>query len=383
MASLDDAIEQAAMRVAENYEGLEPSVFPVVFDKEEVEDLIEGFDAGGDRITVSAVAGTMDMEMLDPDLNADPEELVTKFFEYLEQEISQDPEIGRKLQTVYAQQLYEYTTRLSEGQEEILDRIEIYGKDRHEKGYDVFQTVDDRFELQLAGEHPRQRFDLPFYGREEEISEVVDFVESSSDMLVVHGPAGIGKTRLVVQAAFQLQATHPDWTVYTANVHADLDTGLSEIDFDEEDGVVLFVDDARDSDQLDRLFDIASLRRDQVKLVFTERSLFASALETAANRVALDPMMLQLPPLDSDLMSNLIRDAYGIQKPQVMEWIIAVSEGKPLISHLLADQLISDGASDQSPVAAEDSVLERVFDDVVRDIQRAAEQQGIGDPRLY
>lgn len=381
MAFLDDAIEQAAMRVAKDYDGLEPSVFPVVFEKEEVEDLIEGFDAGGDRITVAAVAGTMDTEMLDPDLNADPEELVAKFFEYLEQEISQDPEIGRKLQTVYAQQLYEYATRLSEGQEEILDRIEVYGKDRHEKGYDVFQTVDDRFELQLAGEHPRQRFDLPFYGREEEISEVVDFVESSSDMLVVHGPAGIGKTRLVVQAAFQLQATHPDWTVYTANVHADLDTGLSEIDFDEEDGVVLFVDDARDSDQLDRLFDIASRRRDHVKLVFTERSLFASALETAANRVALDPMMLQLPPLDSDLMSNLITDAYGIQKPQVVEWIIAVSEGKPLISHLLADQLISDGASDQSPVAAEDSVLERVFDDVVRDIQRAAEQQRIGDPQ--
>jgi hypothetical protein len=153
MAFLDDAIEQAAMRVAENYDGLEPSVFPVVFDKEEVEDLIEGFDAGGDRITVAAVAGTMDTEMLDPDLNADPEELVAKFFEYLEQEISQDPEIGRKLQTVYAQQLYEYATRLREGQEEILDRIEVYGKDRHEKGYDVFQTVDDRFELQLAGEH--------------------------------------------------------------------------------------------------------------------------------------------------------------------------------------------------------------------------------------
>jgi len=381
MAFLDDAIEQAAVRVAENYDGLEPSVFPVVFEKDEIEDLIEEFDAGGDLITVAAVAETMDTEMLDPDLEADPEELVAEFFEYLEQEMSQDPEIGRKLQTVYAQQLYEYATRLNEGQEEILDRIEVYGKDRHEKGYNVFQTVDDRFELQLAGEHPRQRFDLPFYGREEEISEVVDFVESSGDMLVVHGPAGIGKTRLVVQAAFQLQASHSDWTVYTANVHADLDTGLSEIDFDEEDGVVLFVDDARDSDQLDRLFDIASRRRDQVKLVFTERSLFASALETAANRVALDPMMLQLPPLDSDLMSNLITDAYGIQKPQVVEWIIAVSEGKPLISHLLADQLISDGASDQSPVAAEDSVLERVFDDVVRDIQRAAEQQGIGDPQ--
>lgn len=381
MSFLDDAIEQAAMRVAENHDSLKPSVFPVIFEKDEVESLIEEFDTGGDRITMAAVAETMDAEMLDPDLDADTEELIAEFFEYLEQEMSQDPEIGRKLQTVYAQQLYEYATRLGEGQEEILDRIEVYGKDRRDKGYDVFQTVDDRFELQLAGEHPRKRFDLPFYGREEEIGEVVDFVESGSDVLVVHGPAGIGKTRLVVQAAFQLQASHPNWTVYTANVHADLDAGLSEIDFDEEDDVVLFVDDARDSDQLDRLFDIAARRRDQVKLVFTERSLFAPALEAAANRVALGPVILQLPPLDSDLVSSLITDAYGIRKPQVVEWIIAVSEGKPLIAHLLAEQLISDGSPNGSPVAVEDSVLERVFDDVVRDIRRAAEQQGIGDPQ--
>lgn len=381
MAFLDDAIEQAAMRVAEKHDGLEPSVFPVVFEKEEVEDLIEEFDAGGDRITVAAVAETMDADMLDSDLDADPEELVAEFFKYLEQEMSQDPEIGRKLQIVYAQQLYEYATRLGEGQEEILDRIEVYGKNRSEKGYDVFQTVDDRFELELSGEHPRQRFDLPFYGREEEIGEVVDFVESDGDVLVVHGPAGIGKTRVVVQAAFQLQASHPDWTVYTTNVHADLDVGLSEIDFDEEDGVVLFVDDARDNEQLDRLFDIASRRRDQVKLVFTERSLFASALEAAANRVGLDSVILQLPPLDSDLVSSLITDAYGIQKPQVVEWIISVSEGKPLIAHLLAEQLISEGSLDRSPVAEVDSVLERVFDDVVRDIRRVAEQEGIGDPQ--
>ena len=381
MSFLDDVIEQAAMRVAENYDGLEPSVFPAVFEKDEVKDLIEEFDTGGDRITMAAVASTMDTSMLDPDLDADPEELAAMFFECFEQELSQDPEIGRRLQTVYAQQLYEYATRLSEGQEEILDRIEVYGKDRHQKGYTVFQTVDERFKLQLEGDHPQQRFDLPFYGREGETREVIDFVESTKDVLVVHGPAGIGKTRLVVQAAFQFQASHPDWTVYTANVRADLDTGLSEIDFDEEEGVILFIDDARDSDQLDRLFDIASRRRDQVKLIFTERSLFAPALEAAANRVALDSMMLQLSPLDSDLVSSLIMDEYGIEKPQVVEWIIAVSEGKPLISHLLAEQLISDGSLNQSPIAAEDSVIERVFDDVVRDIQRAAEQQGIGDPQ--
>lgn len=381
MAFMDDAVEHAARRVAEEHERLEPEVFPAAFEKNEVKALIDGFDAGGDPITVGRIAETLNEEMLDPDLDADPEQLVAEFFKYLEQEVSQDEEIGRKLQTVYAQRLYEYASRLREGQEELLEQIEVVGQDRSDKGYDVFKTVDDRFEQQLAGEHPRQRFDLPFYGRSDAVDDIIEFAESDTNVLVVHGPAGIGKTRLVVQASFQLQARHREWTVYTANVHADLDEGLSEIEFDEENGIILFIDDARDADQLERVFDIAAQRRSQVKLVFTERSIFASSLEDRANRFGLDATMLPLSTLDSETVTSLIQDAYGIQDPQTLDWIVQVSEGKPLIAHLIADQLVSDGPSGHDPVAAEDSVLEQVFDDVVRDIRRAAEQQGVGGPQ--
>lgn len=381
MAFMDDAVEHAAMRVAEQHEGLEPEVFPAAFEKDELKALIDAFDAGGDPITAEQVAGTVNVEMLDPELDDDPERLVSEFFEYLEQEISQDTEIGNKLQTVYAQRLYEYATRLQEGQEELLEQIEVIGQDRSDKGYEVFKTVDDRFERQLTGEHPRQRFDLPFYGRTEEIDDIIEFAGADTDVLVVNGPAGIGKTRLVVQASFQLQAGHSEWTVYTADVHADLDAGLSEIEFEEEDGVILFVDDARDADRLDRVFDIAAQRGSQVKLVFTERSIFASALEDRVNRFSLDATMLPLSPLDSEIVTNLIQDSHGIRNPQTLDWIVNISEGKPLIAHLLADQIISGDSTGQDPIAADDSVLKGVFDDVVRDIRRAAEQQGIGDPQ--
>lgn len=380
MAFMDEAVEHAAIRVAEQHKGLEPEVFPAAFEKDEVKALVDAFDAGGDPITIENVAETLNEEMLDPDLDTDPEQIVTEFFTYLEQEISQDEEVGRKLQTIYAQRLYEYATRLREGQEDLLEQIEVVGEDRSDKGYDVFTTFDDRFEQQLAGEHPRQRFDLPFYGRTNSVDEVIEFAESDSEVLVVHGPAGIGKTRLVVEASFQLQAGHPEWTVYTANVHADLDAGLSEIEFDEEDGVILFIDDARDVDQLERVFDIAAQRRSQVKLVFTDRSIFAAALEDRANRFGLDATMLSLSPLDAETVTSIIRDAYGIQNPQALEWIVQVSEGKPLIAHLLADQIVSDESARRDSVAAEDTVLEQVFDDVIRDIRRAAEQQGVGDP---
>lgn len=379
MAFMDDVVEHAAMRVAEQHEELEPEVFPTAFEKDEVMELIDEFDAGGDPITVERVADTLNEGMLDPELDVDPEQLVSEFFEYLEQEISQDEEIGRKLQMVYAQRLSEYATRLRDGQEELLEQIEIAGKDRSGKGYDVFKTIDDRFERQLSGEHPRQRFDLPFYGRSEKVEGIIEFAESDRDVLVVHGPAGIGKTRLVVQASFQLQASNPEWTVYTANVHADIDAGLSDIEFDEEDGLILFIDDARNADELDRIFDIAATRRPQVKLVFTERSIFTAPLEDRANRFSLEVAMRPLSPLDSDTVESIIQDAYGIRDPQTLDWIVNVSEGKPLIAHILAEQILSGESTGQDPIGAEDPVLEGLFDDVIRDIRRAAEQQGVGD----
>lgn len=381
MAFMDEVVENASRRVAEQHEGLDPQVFPAAFEKDDVKSLIETFDESGDLITVERVAQTLNRGMLDPDLEADPEQLVSEFFTYLEQEISQDEEIGRRLQTVYAQRLYEYATALQEGQEELLEQIEVIGEDRSDKGYDVFKTVDERFEQQLAGEHPRQRFDLPFYGRTDTVDEVIEFVESDSEVLIVHGSAGVGKTRLVVEASFQLQANHPEWTVYTTNIHADLDTGLSEIEFDREDGVILFIDDARGADQLERIFDIAAQKRSQVKLVFTERSIFASSLEDKTNRFGLGATMLPLSPLDAETVTSLIRDAYGIQDPQSLEWIVQVSEGKPLIAHLLADQIVSGEPKGHDPIAAGDAVLEQVFDDVVRDIRRGAEQQRVGDPQ--
>lgn len=83
MAFIDDAVEHAAMRVAEQHEGLEPEVFPAAFEKDEVKELIDTFDAGGDPITVESVAETLNEEMLDPDLDADPEQFVTELFTYL------------------------------------------------------------------------------------------------------------------------------------------------------------------------------------------------------------------------------------------------------------------------------------------------------------
>lgn len=83
MAFMDDAVEHAAMRVAEQHEELVPGVFPAAFEKDEVKELIDEFDADGDPITVERVADTFNEEMLDPELDIDTEQLVSEFLKIL------------------------------------------------------------------------------------------------------------------------------------------------------------------------------------------------------------------------------------------------------------------------------------------------------------
>lgn len=379
---LDDPAETAANRVAENHAALEPDVFPVIFRDEQVKELVEEFESGGPVITPVQVADAFEEDMLEDEVEATPEELVTEFLEYLEQEISQKPEIGRKLLMSYSQRIFKYATELQEGQQEILFGLrEVIGQVRADKGYTVFEPVEERFEQQLAGDHPKERYDLPFYGREDAVENFFDFVESDGDVLIVSGASGVGKTRLVVEGSLHVQATYPDWRVYTTDIHAgNIDDGLDEIDFNDEDGIILFIDDARDAEQLNRLFKIADQYRPDVKLVFTERPYFVQPLQDQANQFALRPSVYELPPLDSESVRDVLSEYYQLVDPPTQDWIIQVSEGRPQIAHLLAEQVLSQDSFERDPLAESD-VLQWVFDDTVRDITAAADQRGIGDPQ--
>lgn len=382
MVFLDEAVETAANRVAQNHAALEPDVFPAIFRDEQVKELVQEFESGGSVITPAQVAHAFEEDMLGAEVEATPEELVTEFLEYLEQEISQQPEFGQKLLMSYSQRIFQYTTELQEGQQEILFGLqEVVGQVQTEKGYSVFEPVEERFEQQLAGEHPKERYDLPFYGRDDAVEDVFDFVESDETVLIVSGASGVGKTRLVVESSLHVQAAYPGWRVYTTDIHVgNIDEGLDELDFDEEDGVILFIDDARDAEQLGRLFKLADRQRPDIKLVFTERPYFVQPLEDLANRFALRYTVYELPPLDSASVRNVLREYYQLADPPTQDWIIQVSEGRPQIAHLLAEQVLSQDSFETDPLAESD-VLQWVFDDTVRDVTAAADQRGIGNPQ--
>lgn len=382
MHFLNEAVENAASQVAENHEGLDSDVFIHIFQDDEVIELVEEFDDGSDLITPGDIADTFNDDLLDEELEASPEELVLEFLNQLEVEISQNQEMGHKLLMEYTQRIHQYTEDLEEGQEEILLEIQaIEGRLPTSKGYDIFQPINERFGRQLNGDDPNNRYDLPLFGRESELDRVRDFPEADEDVLILTGRAGIGKTRLVVEGSLLLEAEHPDWRVYWTDIDAgNIDDGLEELELGERN-TILFVDDARNRGQISRLFELVDQHQPHLKLIFAERPHFISSLQSHANRHrSIQTSTVELSRLSTEDIHEILREYYGITHPSTLDHIVAISEGLPLFAHLLARQLTEGEVSEGSPVA-QDEALESVFEDILDDIQRIAEQEGIGNPR--
>lgn len=375
MHFLNDVVENAASQVAENHESLNSDVFIHIFQNEEIITLVEEFEDGNSLITPENIADTFNDDLLGEEVEASPEELVLEFLNQLEVEISRDQEIGYKLRTIYLQQIHQHSENLEEGQEEIIRGIqEIEARIPTEKGYDIFQPINEHFEQELNGEDPGNRYDLPLFGREVELSKVRNFPKTDEDVLILTGRAGIGKTRLVVEGSLLLEAEHPDWQVYWTNIDAgNIDDGLEELDL-EDRNTILFVDDARNTGQIRRLFDLVDQHQPRLKLIFAERLHFTSTLQSHGNRLrGIEIDTVELPRLDSNDIHSILNEYYGITHPSILERIAAISEGIPLFAHLLAEQISS---GEQSDSVTQEEVLEEVFKDIINDIQRL---EGVGN----
>lgn len=93
-----------------------------------------------------------------------------------------------------------------------IDRSFFHGEVR------AFLTVQEIRDQLPKEEIYLQRKELGgFFGRDRELKEVRDFLDSDATFLVVHGSGGVGKTRLVVQAGEDV-AGEGSWRVLWANV---------------------------------------------------------------------------------------------------------------------------------------------------------------------
>lgn len=140
----------------------------------------------------------------------------------------------------------------------------------------VFLSLPEVRERLLQEEPFLKRDELgKFFGRENELTQIRDFLSSDKVFLVVHGPGGIGKTRLLFEAGMQLEsgeANQEPWQVLWANVRSMDASSAWFRAIVPERPTLLLLNDPEDEKILQRLSEQLSGRMKKWKIAVAVRS---------------------------------------------------------------------------------------------------------------
>ena len=211
------------------------------------------------------------------------------------------------------------------------------------------------------------RLDTKFHFREEEISEALRSLESGN-LVLLSGPAGIGKSRLAVECCRQFQVTHPNYQVLCIfHRGPDLFTDL-RIHFSAPGHYLILVDDANRISQFDYVVQLLmDQRNDQsIKVIATVRDYALNAVREVAERFA-PPVEIALQCFDDEKIKKLVEDEYGIRHHLYLDRITEIAKGNPRLAVMAAE--LANKENGLHSLSNAEELYEHYFASIRRDIE--------------
>ncbi|MEG0835979.1 MAG: ATP-binding protein, partial [Christensenellaceae bacterium] len=190
--------------------------------------------------------------------------------------------------------------------------------------HQIFDVVD--FVNVTSRNQYATSLDMPLLCREKEQSELLALIEEKH-MVLVFGKSGVGKTRLVLEAAKEF-AERNNWLlrIIRSNqepIYNDLMTTFT----DDADYIVV-VDDADQLVQLEHLFNICinNTRKHKLKVVMTVRDYAKEKLIHMA-KAACQPGLYELLPMSDDSIGHVLSKSLGIKNQELIKHIQFIAKG--------------------------------------------------------
>lgn len=192
---------------------------------------------------------------------------------------------------------------------------------------DTHQIFDvDDFIVEAAKNAYSTTLDMPLLCRETELDQLVQHLEQTQ-IVLVFGASGIGKTRLVIEAARQYsQRNNATIKVIRSNnesIYEDLKSTFSE-----EDEYIVIVDDANQLVQLELLLSMAvsPSRKGRMKLLLTVRDYAKAKLLHKVREVCI-PAEYQLSKLSDESIETILSKNLGIKNQTLRKQIQNIAKG--------------------------------------------------------
>ena len=194
------------------------------------------------------------------------------------------------------------------------------------------QNIDDFIE-QYDRNKTAAPLDTSFLFREKEM-EQVDEKLKITDMIVITGPAGTGKTRFALEFARKHAHEHSEEIVCIHNlslrIYEDLHMALED-----PGNYFLIIDDANQISNFAMIVDLLNALPDDhsYKVLITVRDYAKSqVMETLANKAHYDS--IELHTLTDNEISELVKQHFGILNQKYLDRIAEISDGNPRIAML-------------------------------------------------
>lgn len=178
--------------------------------------------------------------------------------------------------------------------------------------------------------------DTAFHFREKELDNILTSLEADN-LVILSGRPGIGKSRLAIEGCRRFAEKHPEYQIRCIfNRGPDLFEDL-RVHFSELKHYLIFVDDAN---RVSRFEYFVQLLQDQpesrqIKVITTVRDYAAGKVTDAARPCGNAPI-INLQPLTSDQIRQLVKDLYGITNPHYLDRIAEIAKGNPRLAIMAA-----------------------------------------------
>ena len=272
-------------------------------------------------------------------------------------------------------QLGKYNINIAKGQDiQIGDRI-YQGADAEAIRQTVFNVLEARqFRTLLTHAEFSDRieqsaltsYQIPIVGRDEHLQEIQQSLTSDRRVIVLHGSAGLGKTRLLLALTEVIGNERDLW--YMRNEAESIEPDLALLDADQQH--IIVVDDAHRFQLLHQLREVLVNPKlaGKVTLVLATRNAFQDSVLYQLNLPTDQVSPIEIQPLENkDIDQILYNSPHNITDQDLRSSIIKISEGNPLIAGV-AVRLNQRGI--ELANLTRDQVLTQYLDDIIKDLAR-------------
>lgn len=193
-------------------------------------------------------------------------------------------------------------------------------------------SIDD-FIIQYDANKMSAPLNTIFQYREEEIAEIIDALDKNV-VAIVMGKAGVGKTRLVLEATKRYASVQG----YTLLCVKNNNLGLYEdlVSATEQTGKYLFfIDDANELAELEQILEytIKNYLGYTVKVIVTVRDYVKDKVISIVSKYAL-PKIISILPLSEEQIEGFLNRNLGIRNEEYIKQINRIAQGNPRMAYM-------------------------------------------------